>query len=717
MKYISCFFFSYCFFPGLTAQLTLANKGTVQIQYNPGHPIHSFIPEQVLGAAFDGHAQGDINRILIAENIAAMRTVGLNPVSYRLRTELGIEAWHWNPNGRWSEPGRQQGYWTSDNFSSQPIQLSNGYHLPRRGNTHDQANDDGYSRLDDGNIKTFWKSNPYLDEYYTEDPNSLHPQWVIVDLGKLRPVNAVQVFWGKPYAITYTVDYALDIGNDYFDPMVPNTWHSFPHGYVNNQNGGNNIITISSKPVMVRFIRICMTKSSQTTTETGNDIRDKLGFAIAELYAGLLNKHKIFHDWVHHAADNKRQSITYASSTDPWHSASDIDPNTEQAGLDLFFQCGITGKQPAMMPVGLLYDTPDNMKALLQYLIAKKYPVDEIEMGEEPDGQLMNPNDYAALYCQWAAVFKQVSRTIHMGGPSFATLATTDDDAFSFTERQWTNQFLSYLKTHNHLNDYNFFSFEWYPYDDVCSATEPQLAKEPQLLETALKGYKKNVLPDNVPIFISEYGYSAHSGRPEVEIEGALMYADILGQSLTLGIEKSFLYGYEPGYPDQNAEHCSWGNNMLFGMDENGKIIYHTAAFYGMRMLMEHWLIPLNSKFEIYPATCNITNKNGQSLISTYAVHRPDSNWSIMLINKDPLKIGNVDISVLETVTGKSFLLKLPLQCIQYSSQQYHWVSNKAEGYPSLSLPAVENMITSGNSVSLPPYSITVVTETGKTRN
>jgi hypothetical protein len=713
MKHIAILFFTYCFYAILRAQVISPNNNIVQIQYTPGHPAQTFIPEQSLGAAFDGHSQGDIKNILTPENIASMKTVGLNSISYRLRTELGIEAWHWNPNGQWSEPGKQEGYWTSDNFSNQPIQLSNGYRLPRRGNTHDQANDDGYSRLDDGDTKTFWKSNPYLDAYYTKEPDSQHPQWVIVDLGRLKPVNAIRILWSDPYALSFKVDYALDNGNVYFDPLVPNTWHDFVHGNFTDQQGGDKIISVSSKPVMVRYIRIIMTKGSATTKATGNDARDNLGFAIAELYAGEFKKDKKFYDWVHHAADNENQSTTYASSTDPWHRAEDIDMNTEQAGIDLFFQSGITGKQPAMIPVGLLYDNPDNMKALVQYLVAKKYPVDEIEMGEEPDGQLAIPIDFAALYCQWATAFKKVSPSIRMGGPSFATLASNDDDEFSFTERQWTRQFLTYLKDHGHFNDFNFFSFEWYPFDDVCSPTAPQLAEEPELLDSALKGYPNNVLPDHVPIYITEYGYSAHSGRAEVEIEGALMYADILGQALTLGTRKCFLYGYEPGFPDENAEHCSWGNNMLFGMGENGKIIYQTAAYHGMKMLMEHWAAPVNAKLEIYPAACPIRNKKGQSLITAYAIHRPDGSWSLLMINKDPSHIFNIDMSVLNTTTGMSIPLRLPLESFQYSSQQYHWVNKKADGHPSLSLPPAEKIITTGSSVSLPPYSVTVVTETG----
>ena len=52
------------------------------------------------------------------------------------------------------------------------------------------------------------------------------------------------------------------------------------------------------------------------------------------------------------------------------------------------------------------------------------------------------------------------------------------------------------------------------------------------MLTIALKNIQNNVLPQNTPIYLSEYGYSAYGGKAEVDIEGALMYADILGKFL-----------------------------------------------------------------------------------------------------------------------------------------------------------------------------------------
>ncbi len=711
IKYLSFSLLILFWFSGLVAQQTALNKGTIRIQYSPGHPANSFIPSKILGAAFDGHSQGDIDLMLTPENVKTMLGVGLKPVTYRLRTELGVEAWHWNPEGTWSEAGLQQGYWVSADHSSKPIQICNGYQLPRRGNTHDQANDNNYSRIDDGDTVSFWKSNPYLDEYFTKESNFLHPQWVVIDLGKLTEVNAIRIQWAEPYALSFTADYAMDIGKAYFDPLVPGIWHAFSKGTITGLHGENKIIKISDKPVKVRFVRITMTESSHTSPAASSDIRDRAGFAIKEIDAGSINKKGKFHDLLQHAPNNKKQTIIDVSSTDPWHRAIDRDVNTEQAGVDRFFESGLPNDQPAMMPLAVLYDTPENMEAFVHYLLSKHYPVEELEMGEEPEGQLMTPEDYACLYAQWATPIKKIAPQMKLGGPCFAYLSPEEDlDEESFTEGAWTSHFLNYLRAHNSIDNFNFFSFEWYPFDEICESSAPQLAIAPHMLADALSVFKTRILPPNTPVYVTEYGYSSQSGRVECDIEGALMYADILGQFLTLGGDKAFLYGYEPTYPDQN-HGCGWGNNMLFGMDENGKIIYHTAAYYGVQMLLQQWAMPADSKLEIYPATCDIVNKEKQPLVSAYAIHRPDNKWAVAIINKDPDKNWEVYVHIFNKIAGTLSPLQIPLQCTQYSRLQYYWKEEGPESHPSLELPPVKKVIGKDDMIELPPYSLTVISE------
>ena len=76
-----------------------------------------------------------------------MRSAGLRKITYRLRTELGIEAWHWSEQGTWerrSAPAGLLGFeQQSEAIHSRLTRLS----AATQGNTIDQADDDGYSRL------------------------------------------------------------------------------------------------------------------------------------------------------------------------------------------------------------------------------------------------------------------------------------------------------------------------------------------------------------------------------------------------------------------------------------------------------------------------------------------------------------------------------------------------------------------------------------------
>src|SRR4029079_10565916 len=89
-----------------------AQQVTITVDTNA--VANRFIPSQALGAGVDGHELGETERQLSAANIAKMRSAGLRPLTYRLRTELAGEAWHWNPEGTWSDAAHRRGYWTSD---------------------------------------------------------------------------------------------------------------------------------------------------------------------------------------------------------------------------------------------------------------------------------------------------------------------------------------------------------------------------------------------------------------------------------------------------------------------------------------------------------------------------------------------------------------------------------------------------------------------------
>ena len=706
-------FIGMAFLHASVAHSTNAPDGIITVHVT-SKPANTFVAAQALGAGVDGLGHGSIAKVYTPTNLRAMRSAGLGALTYRLRTELGIEAWHWNPQGQWSEPGKAQGYWASEANAGAPISVCYGYRLPRRGSTIDQANNDGYSRLDDGDARTFWKSNPYLDRHFTGEDNARHPQWVLIDLGRVQAVNAVQISWGTPYATEYQIQYwdgdsggedARSIDDTYSES---GSWRVFPQGTQTDGHGGLARLRLAAVPRSVRFVRVWMTRSGGAPVGAG-DIRDRLGYAIREIGLGTQDR-RGFHDLVRHTPDGRHQTPVYVSSTDPWHQAVGRDPNVEQPGFDRVFGSGLTNGLPVLMPAGVLYDTPGNAAAELRFLRARGYPVTRIELGEEPDGQYVTPEDYGALYLQWADALHLVDPTLALGGPSFQTAIdgwVAWPDARG--DRSWLHRFLGYLKRRGRLADFNFFSFEWYPFDNVCAPPAPQLALAPNLLENALARLQQEGLSRRIPWLITEYGYSAFAGEAEMTWPGALLDAETAAQFLTLGGSAAYQYGCEPNVPIHEVEDCpTWGNLALL-LSDGDRPPRPLAAYHAARLLTRQWAQPDTDRPQaVYRATSSVRGRLGLPLVTAYALHRPDGQWAVLLLNKDPKRAHPVMVRFQRGRGLAPVSFSGPADLYQYSSAQYVWHSNKAHGYPAPDLPP-SHRVHGGDMVTLPPFSLSVL--------
>ena len=72
-----------------------------------------------------------------------------------------------------------------------------------------------------------------------------------------------------------------------------------------------------------------------------------------------------------------------------------------------------------MVPIAMIYSSPKTQPTRLTYLEKRGYPISYVEMGEEPDGHFMDPEDYAAFYIQFAKALHKVDPKLKLGGPVF----------------------------------------------------------------------------------------------------------------------------------------------------------------------------------------------------------------------------------------------------------------------------------------------------------
>jgi hypothetical protein len=154
----------------------------------------------------------------------------------------------------------------------------------------------------------------------------------------------------------------------FYEGTTKGLWQTFPLGSVTEGKGGTVMRKLVSWMIPVRYIRTWMTESSNTCDTHGSaDKRNCVGYAINELYVGALSADGQFNDHVTHFP-SRDQTVTWPSSVDPWHAATDLDQSRgDFVGFDFFFSCGVTRGLPTMVPIAMLYSTPEDAANEIAY--------------------------------------------------------------------------------------------------------------------------------------------------------------------------------------------------------------------------------------------------------------------------------------------------------------------------------------------------------------
>ena len=676
---------------------------TVRVDVTPGHSINSFDPDSALGSSIDVLSRRDIDKVYTPHILQESLSAGWGPITYRNNTELRMAAWHWTQNGIWSDPAHRSGYFTGSTDLREPVRYILAYALPHR----------GFATSDDRPLQgpnlTYWKSNPYLTSRFTGESDSLHPQWVVMDLNREKPVNAVRIVWASPYATTYQVEYwtgtrALD-----FDAGPRGQWNVFPAGRFNKAQGGTVTLKLADQPVPTRYLRFLMTESSSSCDEHGSsDVRNCVGYAIQQITAGTIGPDGLFTE----VACNPADPLTtyWVSSIDPWHSAEDVRDggDYQHSGFDLFFTSGITNNLLAMIPVTMLYGTPDDAAAQITYLEKRGYPIGHVEMGEEPDGKHTMPEDYGALYVQWATAIHHVDPKLKLGGPVFEGV---NEDIQLWPDAQgrtsWMGRFIAYLKSHDRLSDLAFVSFEHYPFQP-CEITWTTLYSEPRLMKHILQVWRDDGVPKDVPLMVTENHLANQLTGPMTTIFAALWLADNVGSFLEGG---GAAFYHSPIQPQGIHNTClGWATWSNFVSDEEYTIKGYTSPFFAAHMINLEWVQHRSGMHFMFPATTDLRDDDGNLLVTSYAVLRPDGNWSLMFVNRDETRSHSIRVTFEDSKSKRTSSFSGPVAVVTFGSEQYVWINDGPNSHaePDGPIRATTVEANSATTYNLPKASITV---------
>jgi hypothetical protein len=113
----------------------------------------------------------------------------------------------------------------------------------------------------------------------------------------------------------------------------------------------------------------------------------------------------------------------------------------------------------------------------------------------------------------------------------------------------------------------------------------------------------------------------------------------------------------------------------------------------------------------MFPSSTDIQDAEGNMLVTSYALHRPDGNWSLMLVNRDQSNPHTVHV-VFEDSKGKqAATFSGPVTLVTFGSEQYVWVDDGPNSHADPDHPPIATVLAAGSDTTftLPKASVTVL--------
>jgi hypothetical protein len=112
----------------------------------------------------------------------------------------------------------------------------------------------------------------------------------------------------------------------------------------------------------------------------------------------------------------------------------------------------------------------------------------------------------------------------------------------------------------------------------------------------------------------------------------------------------------------------------------------------------------------MFPSSVNLADDAGHTVITSYALHRPDGNWAIMPVNRDPDNAHPVHIVFEDSNHHRQFFAD-PVMRVTFGSDQYVWHDEGENGHPDPDSPPVGSAQPGGQDATyiLPKGSVTIL--------
>ena len=113
----------------------------------------------------------------------------------------------------------------------------------------------------------------------------------------------------------------------------------------------------------------------------------------------------------------------------------------------------------------------------------------------------------------------------------------------------------------------------------------------------------------------------------------------------------------------------------------------------------------------MFPSSTDIKDSEGNVLVTSYAVRRPDGNWALMLVNRDETNPHTVRVVFEDSKTKRNAYFSGPLTFVTFGSEQYVWINDGLNSHADPDNPSLATTLAAGSQTTftLPKASVNVL--------
>jgi hypothetical protein len=145
--------------------------------------------------------------------------------------------------------------------------------------------------------------------------------------------------------------------------------------------------------------------------------------------------------------------------------------------------------------------------------------------------------------------------------------------------------------------------------------------------------------------------------------------------------------------------------------DENYNIRGYTSPYWAAHMINLEWVQHRAGTHSMVPSSSDIKDLDGNVLVTSYAVRRPDGNWSVMLVNRDENNPQPVRLSFEDAKNKRASSFSGAVTFVTFGSEQYVWINDGPNSHADPDHAPVATTIQADGQTTftLPKASITVL--------